>query len=270
MTTPRWPAPTSRTTGGTSPGADLGVVAGLVPGKLVGISVASGLVLRLVPGARVPGLDLPRVAGGAGLSGMGFTISLLVVGIAIADPSLQDQARVGVLTASLLALVVGWAAFRVGDRVSPLPPPHGDVLQRDVDPSRDHVRGAVDARATLVVYTAMDRRYRHQTAEAVADVRRRLGDGARVVLRHHTCTDADRTAALAPEAAAGQGASWELHDALVAVRPRHPDADPADDLDVDVVRAAAADVGLDVDRFAGRLRRAEDTGRVEDDDLDAQ
>ena len=75
---------------------------------------------------------------------MGFTISLLVVGLAIDDPSVADQARVGVLLASVVALVVAWAVFRAGDRIRPLPPPVGLHLTRKVDPDSDHIRGDAD------------------------------------------------------------------------------------------------------------------------------
>ncbi len=52
-----------------------GVVAGLVVGKLVGITGATLLAQRLRLGVLAPGLTIGRVAGGAALSGIGFTIS---------------------------------------------------------------------------------------------------------------------------------------------------------------------------------------------------
>ncbi|WP_263421940.1 Na+/H+ antiporter NhaA [Actinomyces capricornis] len=54
---------------------------------------------------------------------MGFTISLLVAGLALDDEALADQARIGVLCASLMALVLAAAIFRLGDRFWPLPRP---------------------------------------------------------------------------------------------------------------------------------------------------
>lgn len=140
------------------------VVAGLVLGKLIGITGAAALVLRLVPGARLPGLDLPRLAGAGALSGMGFTISLLVVGLALEGQATADQARVGVLLASLLALLLAALVFRLGDRLRPLPPPAGHLLVRPVDPERDHVRGPAAAAATLVVYAGLNVVYRQDTA----------------------------------------------------------------------------------------------------------
>ena len=63
-----------------------GIVAGLVLGKFIGITGATWLVARLRWGQLAPGLTLRRIAGGAALSGIGFTISLFIIDIAIDDP----------------------------------------------------------------------------------------------------------------------------------------------------------------------------------------
>src|SRR6185369_7757941 len=102
-------------------------------------------------GELAPGLTLRRVAGGAALSGIGFTISLFIIDIAIDDPLRQDEARVGVLLASLLAFLLGLAVFRLTDWLSP-PEAVGLKLVRPVDPDRDHIRGGADARLELVEY----------------------------------------------------------------------------------------------------------------------
>lgn len=237
------------------------VIGGLVIGKFAGIFLASAFVLRLLPAARLPGLDLPRIAGAAALSGMGFTISLLVVGIAISDPVALGEARIGVLAGSLLALVIAWGVFRLGDRFSPLPVPAGERLERAVDPARDHLFGPAGAPATLVVYAAMDDTYRKDTVEALKDVRVRLGDDLCTVFRHHAETPETMFAALALEAAGAQGKFRDMHEALV----RFPGP-----IDEDSVTAVAASVGLDIEKFTDRVQRALDSDRVEDDNLDAR
>ena len=98
----------------TSPVA-IGIVLGLVVGKTVGITVASWLVTRL------PGVTLPRgvrwidVIGLAMLSGMGFTVSLLISELSYGqgDP-LDDVAKVGILLGSLIAAVA--AGILLGSR----------------------------------------------------------------------------------------------------------------------------------------------------------
>src|ERR671919_2159196 len=90
-----------------------GVVAGLVLGKLVGVGLASMLAVRFGVRRLPGGLRTIDVWGGAALAGIGFTISLFVVDLAFESQTLQDEARVRVLSASLLAALVGWAIFRL-------------------------------------------------------------------------------------------------------------------------------------------------------------
>ncbi len=111
-----------------------GIVAGLVIGKLIGIAGATAIVTRLRPRALPPGLTLPQVIGGAALSGIGFTISLFIVDLALTDPVLQDQARVGVFTASLIAASLGALIFfAIRGQTRDLGPPL--ELLRPVDPN---------------------------------------------------------------------------------------------------------------------------------------
>jgi len=98
----------------TSPVA-IGIVLGLVVGKTVGITVASWLVTRL------PGVTLPRgvrwidVIGLAMLSGMGFTVSLLISELSYGQGvPLDDVAKVGILLGSLIAAVA--AGILLGSR----------------------------------------------------------------------------------------------------------------------------------------------------------
>ncbi len=238
-----------------------GIIAGLVVGKTLGIAGASMVVLKLSPGSRLPGLDGPRLAGVGALSGMGFTISLLVVGMAIDDPMAADQARVGVIAASMLALALSWAIFRVSRRLMPLPRPAGEKLERPVDPEDDHIRGREDAPATLVVYSPIGYDYRRRTAVALRQTRNAMGDSVRIVFRHHAVEGAEITGALALEAAAEQGRFWEMHDALVAERNA---------LDTECVRSIAERIGLDVERFETRITHQEDWERVENDNMDME
>ena len=115
-----------------------GIVVGLVVGKFIGV-FGSAAVLRLLRvGEFGPGLTLDRIAGGAALCGIGFTISLFIVDLAIDDPAAQNQARVGVLAASVIAFVIATVIFRVSDAIRP-DLDSGQTLARPVDAKRDHV-----------------------------------------------------------------------------------------------------------------------------------
>lgn len=237
-----------------------GVIGGLVLGKFIGITLASALVLRWMPSARLPGLDLPRIAGVAVLSGMGFTISLLVVGLALDDPGLQEQARVGVLAASVLALALATVIFKLCDRFAPLPTPEGDVLRRAVDPERDHIFGRADAPNSLVVYTALNYVYRSRMEESLREAYALIDqDRVRFVYRHHATNKQELTAALALEAAAAKGRFWDMHDALVRVDG---------EIDEHAITAVATALGLDADTLWERITEHDDIARIEDDTLD--
>jgi NhaA family Na+:H+ antiporter len=85
-----------------------GVVAGLVVGKLVGISTFAWLAVRSRV-ARLPdGVRFGQIVGVAGLGGIGFTVSLFVSELAFGTASVRnDDAKMGVLVASLTAAALG-------------------------------------------------------------------------------------------------------------------------------------------------------------------
>ena len=88
-----------------------GVVLGLVVGKVVGVVGAAWLAVR-VGAARLPDdITWPHVAGMAALAGIGFTVSIFVSGLAFDDEALVEQAKLGVLAASIVAAAVGSAVL---------------------------------------------------------------------------------------------------------------------------------------------------------------
>ncbi len=94
----------------------LGVAAGLVVGKVVGVF---GTVAILVKAQLA---DLPAAAswgqtlGVALLCGIGFTMSLFIGLLAFDDPALQDRAKFGILFGSLIAGLAGYFILRISNR----------------------------------------------------------------------------------------------------------------------------------------------------------
>ncbi len=85
----------------------LGIIAGLVVGKPLGIVLASFITVKAGLGT------LPRACGwlemiGVGmLAGVGFTVAIFIAGLAFTDPVLTDAAKIGILGASLAAGLLG-------------------------------------------------------------------------------------------------------------------------------------------------------------------
>jgi Na+/H+ antiporter NhaA len=242
-----------------------GIVAGLVVGKFIGITGATWFMQRTGVGQLAPGLTLRRIAGGAALSGIGFTISLFIVDLAITEPARQDQARIGVLLASAVAFGLGWAIFRITDWVSP-PEPVGLKLIRPVDPDRDHLRGNPDAPLTLVEYGDYECPFCSRTTGSIDEVRAHFGDELRYVWRHLPLERVHPRAfdaACAAEAAGLQGKYFEMGKMLFANQ---------DDLEWSDIYRYANTIGLDLDRFDQdvRVHPSKVLHRVQDDAQDAE
>jgi NhaA family Na+:H+ antiporter len=82
------------------------VIAGLVIGKPVGITIFSALAVKLGIGKLPKGVTWPAVVGAGFLAGIGFTMAMFIAGLALDEP-LLSAAKMGVLVASALAAVIG-------------------------------------------------------------------------------------------------------------------------------------------------------------------
>jgi protein-disulfide isomerase len=132
-------------------------------------------------------------------------------------------------------------------------------LSDDVDPERDHIRGAEDAPVTLVEYGDYECPYCGQAEEVVRELLLSFGDDVRYVWRHLPLNDVHTTAQLAAEAAeaaGAQGAFWEMHDKLL----EHQDEQSPRD-----IRRYAEELALDMERFAKDVHTHAYADRVADD-----
>jgi NhaA family Na+:H+ antiporter len=105
-----------------------GVLAGLVFGKFIGVLGFSWLAVR-VGIARLPrDVGWKHLAGAAWLAGIGFTMSLFITQLAFRDARLVEEAKLGILLASLVAAAIGltWL-FRAGSGTPALTQPAADV-----------------------------------------------------------------------------------------------------------------------------------------------
>ena len=242
-----------------------GIVLGLVAGKTIGIGGSGLLALRLRLGELPRGVGKGQVVGGAALSGIGFTVSLLIAQLAFEDEAMLSEAKVGILIAAVLAVVLSWIIFKLaavfrGETTASLPM----VLDMPVDPARDHIRGNVDAPFTLVEYGDFECPFCGRATGMVKELRKNLGDDLRYVFRHLTLIDVHphaEIAAEAAEAAASQGKFWEMHDLLF---------DHQGDLDLEDLIGYAAKLDLDVDQFVDEVESSRNSRRVREDVASAE
>jgi NhaA family Na+:H+ antiporter len=93
----------------------LGVSAGLVLGKPLGVIGACWLLLRLGPGRLPEAISWRSLIGVGLLAGVGFTMSLFIGQLAFGGSELLAQAKIGILSASLIAACAGllWLRFNL-------------------------------------------------------------------------------------------------------------------------------------------------------------
>ena len=85
----------------------LGVILGLLLGKPIGITLAAWLAVRTGAASLPTGVTWNQIHGAGWLGGIGFTMSLFVASLAFADEALLTMAKLGILTASTCAGIVG-------------------------------------------------------------------------------------------------------------------------------------------------------------------
>ncbi len=91
----------------------LGIVGGLVVGKQLGITLFAWLAVKSGFAEMPSGVAWSQIYGVGWLAGIGFTMSLFIADLAFfeEDP-LLEVAKLGILAASLIAGIVGWAILR--------------------------------------------------------------------------------------------------------------------------------------------------------------
>lgn len=240
-----------------------GIVAGLVVGKTVGIAATTWLATQLRSGRLPLTVPLPEVAAVAAVSGIGFTVSLLIADISF-EGAMLEEAKVGVFAASAVASLLGWGLFAASRRrpragaagrtARPIPD-----LAEAVDPDVDHVRGPADAPVTLVEYGDFQCPYCGRAEPVLRALADRFGADLAFVFRHLPLDDVHpeaRLAAEASEAAHAQGRFWDMHDLLMDRQGALSEADLTDH---------ARSLGLDLDGFVRDVSERRHAARVDRD-----
>jgi Na+/H+ antiporter NhaA len=249
----------------TSP-ITIGITVAYVVGKPIGIVGATWIASRPKLHGPKPPISWPLLFGGGAVAGIGFTVSLLISGLAFTGERL-NEAKLGVLASAVLAPLLAWAVFSFVKRLPSsvrarqISRTAEDLidLSDDVDPSRDHIRGPDDATVTLVEYGDFECPFCGQAEPVIRELLATSEDDVRYVWRHLPLNDVHGSAQLAAEAveaASVQGHFWEMYDAFLG----HQEALSPQD-----IGRIANELGLDVDRLWRDVRRHEYAPRVAED-----
>jgi NhaA family Na+:H+ antiporter len=96
----------------------LGMLLGLVLGKTIGITLFSWLAVRTGLAALPANVTWRQLNGAGWLGGIGFTMSLFIAGLAFGESELLSDAKLGILSASVVAGTIGYALLVTGRPVT--------------------------------------------------------------------------------------------------------------------------------------------------------
>jgi NhaA family Na+:H+ antiporter len=97
----------------------LGIMLGLFVGKVVGVSVASFLAVKLKIGRLPLSLKWSHIIGAGFLAGIGFTMSIFITNLAFkSNPELINSSKMAILLTSLIAGIVGYVWLLMASKIS--------------------------------------------------------------------------------------------------------------------------------------------------------
>jgi len=85
----------------------LGIIAGLILGKFLGITILSKLVVKLKMANLPEGVTWQHIYGVAFLAGIGFTMSMFISDLAFKNDEFKQIAKVGIMAASVISAIIG-------------------------------------------------------------------------------------------------------------------------------------------------------------------
>lgn len=92
-------------------GVSLGIILGLFVGKQIGVFGMAWLAVKMGWANMPSGVSWMQIWGVSLLCGIGFTMSLFIAGLAFTDAATIDNAKVGILLASLISGAVAWVVL---------------------------------------------------------------------------------------------------------------------------------------------------------------
>lgn len=102
----------------------LGIMAGLILGKPVGILLLCFLAVKLRVGKLPDGVSWLQLAGAGVLAGIGFTMSIFITLLAFNDAAIIQHSKIAILVSSLIAGVAGFILIKRATASSPVAEEH--------------------------------------------------------------------------------------------------------------------------------------------------
>lgn len=91
----------------------MGIMLGLLAGKPVGIVLFTFILIKLKLGALAKGIEWKHIIGLGLLAAIGFTMSIFISMLAFKDSFTQDNSKVAVIIASLIAMFLSYTWFNL-------------------------------------------------------------------------------------------------------------------------------------------------------------
>lgn len=108
---------TSEMVAGVTSTLGMGIICGLILGKLVGINLFSFIAIKLKLSSLPQNSTWPQMAGVGLLAGIGFTMSIFIALLSFKDDiPIQDEAKFAILIASFLAAVLGFVILSMSSK----------------------------------------------------------------------------------------------------------------------------------------------------------
>ncbi|MFZ1703113.1 MAG: Na+/H+ antiporter NhaA [Saprospiraceae bacterium] len=94
----------------------MGIFFGLLAGKVLGVVGISYALIRLKIAPLPDGMNTYHLWGAGFLAAIGFTMSLFITDLAFVDVEQVYHAKIGILSASILASFIGYFLIKIGNR----------------------------------------------------------------------------------------------------------------------------------------------------------
>ncbi|AZA83078.1 Na+/H+ antiporter NhaA [Chryseobacterium lactis] len=111
---------TSHMVAGVTSTLGLGIIGGLILGKLIGINLFSMIAIKLKLSSLPQNSNWTQMIGVGLLAGIGFTMSIFIALLSFkGEIEIQDEAKFAILIASFIAAILGFTILKISSKENP-------------------------------------------------------------------------------------------------------------------------------------------------------